>query len=129
MPTKIVLGAQWGDEGKAKVVDYLTLEADVVVRYQGGANAGHTVIVGDTEFVFHMLPSGIMHEDKACVVGNGVVIDPEAMLAEIDDLDLGGVAHFGQHLAIGAQPRGGDHEGTRLDRPRAHQRMPVGRAG
>ena len=79
------MGARWGDEGKAKVVDYLTLEADVVVRYQGGANAGHTVIVGDTEFVFHMIPSGIMHEDKACVVDNGVVIDPEAMLAEIED--------------------------------------------
>ena len=90
MPTKIVLGAQWGDEGKAKVVDYLTLEADVVVRYQGGANAGHTVIVGETEFVFHMIPSGIMHEDKVCVVGNGVVIDPEAMLTEIEDLEARG---------------------------------------
>jgi adenylosuccinate synthase len=96
MPTKIVLGAQWGDEGKAKVVDYLTLEADVVVRYQGGANAGHTVIVGDTEFVFHMIPSGIMHEDKACVVGNGVVIDPEAMLAEIEDLEARGFSVAGR---------------------------------
>ncbi len=86
MPTKIALGAQWGDEGKAKVVDYLTLEADIVVRYQGGANAGHTVKVGDMEFVFHMIPSGIMHEDKACVVGNGVVVDPEALLGEIEDL-------------------------------------------
>ena len=90
MPTKIVLGAQWGDEGKAKIVDYLTLDADVVVRYQGGANAGHTVIVGDTEFVFHMIPSGIMHEDKVCVVGNGVVVDPEEMLAEIEDLEQKG---------------------------------------
>ena len=96
MPTKIVLGAQWGDEGKAKVVDYLTLEADVVVRYQGGANAGHTVIVGDTEFVFHMIPSGIMHEDKAGVVGNGVVIDPEAMLAEIEDLEARGFSVAGR---------------------------------
>ena len=86
MQTKIALGAQWGDEGKAKVVDYLTLEADIVVRYQGGANAGHTVVVGDTEFVFHMIPSGIMHKDKACVVGNGVVVDPEALLGEIEDL-------------------------------------------
>jgi len=90
MPTKIVLGAQWGDEGKAKIVDYLTLDADIVVRYQGGANAGHTVIVGDTEFVFHMIPSGIMHEDKVCVVGNGVVVDPEEMLAEIEDLEQKG---------------------------------------
>ena len=86
MPTKIALGAQWGDEGKAKIVDYLTLEADIVVRYQGGANAGHTVKVDDTEFVFHMIPSGIMHEKKACVVGNGVVVDPEALLGEIAEL-------------------------------------------
>jgi adenylosuccinate synthase len=96
MPTRIVLGAQWGDEGKAKVVDYLTLEADVVVRYQGGANAGHTVIVGETEFVFHMIPSGIMHEDKTCVVGNGVVIDPEAMLSEIEDLETKGFSVAGR---------------------------------
>ena len=80
-----VIGLQWGDEAKGKLVDLLTSRHEIVVRYQGGANAGHTVIVGDTEFVFHMIPSGIMHEDKACVVGNGVVIDPEAMLAEIDE--------------------------------------------
>ena len=86
MSTKIALGAQWGDEGKAKVVDYLTLESDIVVRYQGGANAGHTVKVGDLEFVFHMIPSGIMHLDKVCVIGNGVVVDPQALLEEIDDL-------------------------------------------
>ena len=86
MSTKIALGAQWGDEGKAKVVDYLTLESDIVVRYQGGANAGHTVKVGDMEFVFHMIPSGIMHFDKVCVIGNGVVVDPQALLEEIDDL-------------------------------------------
>jgi adenylosuccinate synthase len=86
MPTKVIVGAQWGDEGKAKVVDYLTLEADVVVRYQGGANAGHTVKVGDTTFVFHMIPSGIMHPDKLCAVGNGVVVDPEALFKEIDEL-------------------------------------------
>jgi len=96
MPTKIVLGAQWGDEGKAKVVDYLTLEADIVVRYQGGANAGHTVVVGDTEFVFHMIPSGIMHEDKACVVGNGVVVDPDALLSEIEDLQSKGFSCAGR---------------------------------
>tara|TARA_B100001250_G_scaffold120220_2_gene102039 strand:- start:22893 stop:24173 length:1281 start_codon:yes stop_codon:yes gene_type:complete len=86
MSTKIALGAQWGDEGKAKVVDYLTLDSDIVVRYQGGANAGHTVKVGDMEFVFHMIPSGIMHLDKVCVIGNGVVVDPQALLEEIDDL-------------------------------------------
>ena len=96
MPTKVVLGAQWGDEGKAKVVDYLTLGADVVVRYQGGANAGHTVKVGDTTFVFHMIPSGIMHPGKICVVGNGVVVDPEALLQEADDLQARGISTTGR---------------------------------
>ena len=90
MPAKIVLGAQWGDEGKAKVVDYLTSKADVVVRYQGGANAGHTVVTGDTEFIFHAIPSGIMHEGKICVVGNGVVVDPAVMLDEIAELEAKG---------------------------------------
>ncbi len=96
MSTKIALGAQWGDEGKAKVVDYLTLEADIVVRYQGGANAGHTVVVGDTEFVFHMIPSGIMHTDKICVVGNGVVVDPEALLGEVEELEGKGISCAGR---------------------------------
>ncbi len=96
MPAKIVLGAQWGDEGKAKVVDYLTLEADIVVRYQGGANAGHTVKVGDTTFVFHMIPAGIMHPGKACVVGNGVVLDPDALIHEIDELAEEGISTAGR---------------------------------
>ena len=92
MPAKIVLGVQWGDEGKAKVVDYLTLEADIVVRYQGGANAGHTVKVGDTKFVFHMIPAGVMHPGKTCVVGNGVALDPEALIQEIDELAEEGIS-------------------------------------
>ena len=96
MPTTIVLGAQWGDEGKAKVVDYLTERADVVVRYQGGANAGHTVKVGSDQFVFHLVPSGIMHPDKVCMVGNGVVLDPEAVLAEIDALAARGISCAGR---------------------------------
>jgi adenylosuccinate synthase len=96
MPTKIVLGAQWGDEGKAKVVDYLTEDADIVVRYQGGANAGHTVVVGDTKFVFHMIPAGIMHADKICVVGNGVVLDPEVMIDEIEELASKGISSEGR---------------------------------
>ena len=86
MPTKIILGAQWGDEGKAKIVDYLTDAADVVVRFQGGANAGHTVKVEDETFVFHVIPAGILHPDKTCIIGNGVVLDPAALLAEIDEL-------------------------------------------
>jgi len=96
MPTKVVLGAQWGDEGKAKVVDYLTFGADIVARFQGGANAGHTVKVGDIQFIFHMIPSGIMHPDKVCVVGNGVVFDPEGAIAEIEDLAEKGVSCDGR---------------------------------
>ena len=96
MPAKIVLGTQWGDEGKAKVVDYLTLEADVVVRFQGGANAGHTVKVEGTTFVFHMIPAGIMHPGKTCVVGNGVALDPEALLTEVDELAEEGISTEGR---------------------------------
>ena len=96
MPTRIVLGAQWGDEGKAKVVDYLTHEADIVVRFQGGANAGHTVQVADEQFVFHLIPSGIMHPDKTCVIGNGVVLDPEGALAEIEALARRGISVDGR---------------------------------
>ncbi len=91
----IVVGAQWGDEGKGKIVDALAEQADVVVRYQGGANAGHTVVRGSEEFVLHQIPSGILHPGTACVIGNGVVLDPETLLAEFDaleerGLDLGG---------------------------------------
>ena len=75
MSNRVVIGSQWGDEGKAKVVDFLTLDADVIVRFQGGANAGHTVEVEDQKFVFHLIPSGIMHQDKMCVIGNGVVLE------------------------------------------------------
>ncbi len=82
----VVVGAQWGDEGKAKVVDYLTEDADVVVRFQGGANAGHTVEVGDEKFVFHLIPAGVMHPGKLCIIGNGVVLDPAQFLKEIDEV-------------------------------------------
>lgn len=92
MPNRVVIGSQWGDEGKAKIVDFLTLDADVIVRFQGGANAGHTVEVGDQKFVFHLIPSGIMHKDKLCVIGNGVVIDPIQTLAEIADLRTKGIS-------------------------------------
>ncbi len=92
MSVRIVLGAQWGDEGKAKVVDYLTRDADIVVRYQGGANAGHTIKAGDLEFIFHLIPAGIVRPDKTCVIGNGVVLDPAALFQEIDDLKARGIA-------------------------------------
>ena len=91
MANRVVIGSQWGDEGKAKVVDFLTLDADYIVRFQGGANAGHTVEVGDKKFVFHLIPSGIMHEDKICVIGNGVVLDPIQTLDEIADLHTKGI--------------------------------------
>jgi len=83
MPVTIVIGGQWGDEGKGKVVDLLAPEMDVVARYQGGANAGHTIAWEDQQFVLHLVPSGIFHEGTACVIGNGVVIDPVALMEEI----------------------------------------------
>jgi adenylosuccinate synthase len=86
MTNRVVIGTQWGDEGKAKVVDFATEEADIIIRFQGGANAGHTVEVGEEKFIFHMIPSGIMRPDKVCVVGNGVVFEPEQFLAELDEL-------------------------------------------
>ena len=86
MSNSIVVGTQWGDEGKAKVIDWLTLRSDIIIRYHGGANAGHTVIVGDEKFVFHLVPSGIMYPDKVCIVGNGVVLDIEQFLSEVDEL-------------------------------------------
>ena len=87
-----VVGIQWGDEGKGKIVDALTEEFDVVVRYQGGANAGHTVKVGETEYVFHLIPSGILQEGKLCVIGGGVVLDPSALIEELDRLAACGLA-------------------------------------
>ncbi|MDQ2890063.1 MAG: adenylosuccinate synthase [Gemmatimonadota bacterium] len=84
--TVVVVGAQWGDEGKGKLVDVLAERADWVVRYQGGANAGHTVDLGDSSFVLHQIPSGILHDGVRCAIGNGVVLDPETLFTEIDEL-------------------------------------------
>jgi len=86
MSNVVIVGAQWGDEGKGKIVDLLTEDADYIVRYQGGHNAGHTVVIGDTEFILHLIPSGILRPGKKCVIGNGVVIDPHALIMEIDGL-------------------------------------------
>lgn len=91
MRSFIVLGAQWGDEGKGKITDYLAEEADMVVRFQGGNNAGHTVIVGDKEYKLHLVPSGILYENEINVLGNGVVIDPKALFEEIEYLNKLGV--------------------------------------
>ncbi|MHB1073890.1 MAG: adenylosuccinate synthase [Gemmatimonadaceae bacterium] len=89
--TLCVVGAQWGDEGKGKLVDVLAERADWVVRYQGGANAGHTVHIGDTSFVLHQIPSGILHRGVRCAIGNGVVLDPDTLFEEIDELVRDGV--------------------------------------
>jgi adenylosuccinate synthase len=89
--TVVVVGAQWGDEGKGKLVDVLAERADWVVRYQGGANAGHTVHIGDTQVVLHQIPSGILHPGVRCAIGNGVVLDPDTLFTEIDALVLDGV--------------------------------------
>jgi len=86
MSCTVVVGSQWGDEGKAKMIDFFSKDADIVVRYQGGANAGHTVVVQGKKYVFHLIPSGILHPGKICVIGNGVVIDPEQLVKEMDDL-------------------------------------------
>lgn len=87
----VVIGAQWGDEGKAKIVDILSEKADIVVRYQGGANAGHTVVHNDQKYILHLIPTGILHPDTICLIGNGVVVDLEALLQEIADLEALGI--------------------------------------
>ncbi|MBA3295774.1 MAG: adenylosuccinate synthase [Acidobacteria bacterium] len=94
-----VLGAQWGDEGKGKIVDLLTPNFSIVARYQGGHNAGHTVYANGRKFVLRLLPSGILHEGVTCVIGNGVVVDPQALFAEIDEVSAAGVT-IGDRLMI-----------------------------
>jgi adenylosuccinate synthase len=90
MPASVVVGAQWGDEGKGKIVDILAQHADVVVRFQGGNNAGHTLVVGGEKIVLHLVPSGVLHDDTVCVIGNGVVVDPQVLLQEVDALQQRG---------------------------------------
>lgn len=95
----VIVGAQWGDEGKGKIVDVLTEKADVVARFQGGHNAGHTVVINNEKFVLHLIPSGILHKNKLCIIGNGVVIEPAALIDEIDGLKERGVT-VGKNLII-----------------------------
>jgi adenylosuccinate synthase len=82
----VVIGAQWGDEGKGKITDLLSRSADVVVRYQGGVNAGHTIVVNNQVLKLHLIPSGILYPDTACLIGSGTVVDPRVMLGELDML-------------------------------------------
>ncbi|MDP8299048.1 MAG: adenylosuccinate synthase [Candidatus Tantalella remota] len=87
----VLVGAQWGDEGKGKVIDILTEDVQYIIRYQGGNNAGHTVVIGEDKYVLHLIPSGILHEGKICVIGHGVVIDPQALIKEIELLKEKGI--------------------------------------
>src|ERR1019366_2416425 len=98
MSSLIVLGAQWGDEGKGKIVDLLSDKFDIIARYQGGHNAGHTVESGTRQFILQMVPSGVLRPGKRAVIGNGVVVDPAALLKEMDSLEKNGVSVWGRLL-------------------------------
>ena len=99
----VIIGAQWGDEGKGKVVDLLADRFDIVARYQGGHNAGHSVYVGDKAFVLRLLPSGIIHEGKTCVLGNGMVIDPKAFFEEVDQMAEQGIEINPERLKVSSR--------------------------
>src|SRR5689334_20931716 len=99
----VIIGAQWGDEGKGKVVDLLADRFDIVSRYQGGHNAGHSVYVGDKAFVLRLLPSGIIHPDKTCVLGNGMVIEPKAFFEEIDQIEEKGISVTPERLKVSSR--------------------------
>lgn len=103
MANIVIIGAQWGDEGKGKIVDMLSAESQVIERYQGGANAGHTIKVGGKETILHLIPSGILWPDVLCLIGNGVVLDPEVFLAEIEELKAEGIDTSPERLAISAK--------------------------
>ncbi|MCU0573957.1 MAG: adenylosuccinate synthase [Syntrophobacteraceae bacterium] len=100
MANVVVIGTQWGDEGKGKVVDLLTERANYVVRFQGGNNAGHTLVVDGKQFIFHLIPSGILHPGKVCMIGNGVVLDPGVLIQEMDKLDAANIPVTPASLAI-----------------------------
>jgi adenylosuccinate synthase len=102
MPGLVIVGAQWGDEGKGKVVDLLAAGATTIVRFQGGNNAGHTIVRDGEEFKFHLIPSGILYEDKTCVIGNGVVVDPRVLLSEIEGLRRAGIGVGNLRLSANA---------------------------
>ena len=100
MKNVAVIGSQWGDEGKGKIVDWLSSEADVVVRFQGGHNAGHTLVVDGITYKLRLLPSGIVRKNKISIIGNGVVIDPWALLEEIDEIKSKGIKVSIENLII-----------------------------
>ncbi len=102
MPNVVAFGLQWGDEGKGKIIDLLSENADIIVRYQGGANAGHTIVVGGQKVILHLIPSGILHPGKVCVIGNGVVVDPSVMVSEIEELKRLGYGVDDRRLKLSA---------------------------
>src|ERR687888_1757198 len=102
MPGFVIVGAQWGDEGKGKVTDLLAERADLVIRFQGGNNAGHTIVRGDDVFKFHLIPSGILYPGLVCAIGNGVVVDPRVLLDEIDGLKRRGIDVGGLRVSANA---------------------------
>src|ERR671918_1200213 len=102
MPGLVIVGAQWGDEGKGKVVDLLAEQADLVIRFQGGNNAGHTIVRGGETFKFHLVPSGILYPGKLCAIGNGVVVDPKVLCQELDGLRANGMDISGLKLSANA---------------------------
>src|ERR1700716_2181615 len=102
MPGIVIVGAQWGDEGKGKITDLLAEQVDAVIRFQGGNNAGHTIVRDGEEWKFHLVPSGILYAGKTCVIGNGVVIDPGVLTDEIDALRKRGVDPRGLRISANA---------------------------
>ena len=128
MSVSIIVGAQWGDEGKGKIVDMLSEEADIVARYQGGANAGHTIVFDGKKYVLHLIPSGILHPDTTCVIGNGVVIDPAALMEEIEMLERMGISVEGRlHISHKAHLIMPYHK--QLDAAREKQAGSIGTTG
>jgi adenylosuccinate synthase len=102
MPGLVIVGTQWGDEGKGKITDLLAKDASAIVRFQGGNNAGHTIVRDGVEYKFHLIPSGILHEDKYCVIGNGVVVDPKVLLEEIEGLRRAGISTSNLRISANA---------------------------
>ena len=103
MPNVAVVGTQWGDEGKGKIVDLLTEHADLIVRFQGGNNAGHTLLVENEKYILHLVPSGVLHPDKLCLIGNGVVVDPYVLKKEISGLRERGIEVTPSRLKVSAR--------------------------
>jgi len=131
MSTVVVVGTQWGDEGKGKIVDLLTEQASAVVRFQGGNNAGHTLVVGSEKFILHLIPSGILHPRKQCLIGNGVVVDPEVLIGEIERLRERGVRVTPKNLALSERAHVilPYHKAMDLAREQAKGRKKIGTTG